>query len=99
MSPLLTNVINFSLNPGVSQPKTRKMITFVSQDLPAGESGGRGGGRTAVVTDIPEADPGLSEHIVAIRNRFGLDGLREAQRLIATEIAIFEHAYDDLEKL
>ena len=56
-------------------------------------------GYTADVTEIPEVDPGLSEHVVAIRNRFGLDGLREAQRLIAIEIAIFEDAYDDLEKL
>ena len=51
------------------------------------------------MTDVPEVDPGLSEHVMAIRNRFGLDGLREAQRLIAVEIAIFEDAYDDLEKL
>jgi hypothetical protein len=48
------------------------------------------------VTEIPEADPRLSEHIVAIRNRFGVDGLREAQRLIEVEIAIFEDAYDEL---
>ncbi|MGN6474988.1 MAG: hypothetical protein ACTHK4_15240 [Mycobacteriales bacterium] len=47
-------------------------------------------------TEIPDADPKLSEHIVAIRNRFGIDGLREAQRLIEVEIAIFEDAYDDL---
>jgi hypothetical protein len=51
------------------------------------------------VDEIPEADPGLSEHIVAIRNRFGVDGLREAQRLIAIEIAIFEDAYDELQSL
>ena len=48
------------------------------------------------MTEISEVDPGLSEHIVAIRNRFGIDGLREAQRLIELEIAIFEDAYNDL---
>jgi hypothetical protein len=51
------------------------------------------------VTEVPEVDPGVSEHIVAIRNRFGVDGLREARQLIDIEIKIFEDAYDDLEKL
>jgi hypothetical protein len=50
------------------------------------------------VTALPnEVDPALSEHVVAIRNRFGVDGLRTASRLIEIEIAIFEDAYDDLE--
>jgi len=43
-----------------------------------------------------EVDPLIGEHVVAIRNRFGVDGLREAQRLIQIEIAMFEDAYDDL---
>jgi hypothetical protein len=51
------------------------------------------------MTEVPEVDPGVSEHIVAIRNRFGVDGLREARQLIEIEIKIFEDAYDDLEKL
>ena len=50
------------------------------------------------MSDVPvEPDPGIAEHIVAIRNRFGVDGLREAQRLIALEIAIFEDAYSQLD--
>jgi hypothetical protein len=49
------------------------------------------------MTVLPEdVDPLLSEHIVAIRNRFGLSGLREAARLIAMEIAIFDDVYEDL---
>lgn len=51
------------------------------------------------MTEIHEVDPSLSEHIVAIRNRFGIDGLREAQRLIEIELKIFEDAYDDLEQI
>ena len=49
------------------------------------------------MSEIPEVDPALSEHIVAIRNRFGVDGLKEARRLIDIEIAIFEDAYDELD--
>jgi hypothetical protein len=49
------------------------------------------------MTEIPgEVDPALAEHVVAIRNRFGVDGLREAARLIEIEIAMFEDAYDEL---
>jgi hypothetical protein len=49
------------------------------------------------MTVLPDdVDPSLSEHIVAIRNRFGLDGLREATRLIAIELAIFDQTYSDL---
>jgi hypothetical protein len=49
------------------------------------------------MTVMPDdVDPALSEHVVAIRDRFGLDGLREAARLIAMEIAIFDRVYDDL---
>ena len=49
------------------------------------------------MSDVPaEVDPGIGEHVVAIRNRFGVDGLREAARLIEIEIAMFEDAYDEL---
>jgi hypothetical protein len=49
------------------------------------------------MTSLPEeVDPAIGEHVVAIRNRFGVDGLREAARLIEIEIAVFEDAYDDL---
>lgn len=50
----------------------------------------------AVSAEPTEVDPAIGEHVTAIRNRFGIDGLREAQRLIALEMAIFEDAYDDL---
>jgi hypothetical protein len=49
------------------------------------------------MTEVPsEVDPAIGEHVIAIRNRFGVDGLREAQRLIEIEIAIFEDAYEAL---
>ena len=52
------------------------------------------------MTELPsDVDPAIGEHVIAIRNRFGVDGLREAQRLIALEIAIFEDSYRDLESL
>lgn len=51
------------------------------------------------MTEVPEADPGVAEHVVAIRNRFGVDGLRQARQLIDIEIKIFEDAYDDLEAI
>lgn len=52
------------------------------------------------MTEIPtEADQGISEHVTAIRNRYGVDGLREAQKLIGVEIAIFEDAYEELEQI
>lgn len=53
-------------------------------------------GTPDVVTVPDEVDPALGAHIVAIRDRFGIDGLREAARLIALELAIFEDVYDDL---
>jgi hypothetical protein len=43
-----------------------------------------------------EVDPFIAEHVVAIRDRFGIDGLRDAARLIETEIAIFADVYDSL---
>jgi hypothetical protein len=49
------------------------------------------------MTVLSDPDPAVSEHVVAIRNRFGIDGLREASRLIAVEIAIFEDADRELE--
>jgi hypothetical protein len=49
------------------------------------------------MTEVPaDVDPVIGEHVVAIRNRFGVDGLREAARLIEIEIAMFEDAYDEL---
>ncbi|HTW21797.1 MAG TPA: hypothetical protein VME70_16495 [Mycobacteriales bacterium] len=43
-----------------------------------------------------EVDVVIGAHVTAIRDRFGLDGLRQAQQLIATEIVIFEQSYADL---
>lgn len=46
---------------------------------------------------IPDdTDPEIAQHVVAIRDRFGIDGLRAAARLIAAEVAIFEDSYDEL---
>ncbi|MDX6208375.1 MAG: hypothetical protein QOF82_2189 [Frankiales bacterium] len=39
-----------------------------------------------------EVDPFISERIIAIRNRFGVDGLRVAADMIALEVAIFAEA-------
>jgi hypothetical protein len=49
------------------------------------------------MTVMPDdVDPFIAQHVVAIRDRFGIDGLRDAARLIETEIAIFSDAYDSL---
>ena len=49
------------------------------------------------MTAIPdEVDPAIGEHVAAIRDRFGLDGLRQAEQLIETEIAIFADSYAEL---
>jgi hypothetical protein len=48
---------------------------------------------------MPEdVDPALAEHVTAIRNRFGIDGLRQARQLIDVELAIFTDAYGELEE-
>jgi hypothetical protein len=45
------------------------------------------------MTVLPdEVDPFISERIVEIRNRFGVDGLRVATRVIELELAIFADA-------
>jgi hypothetical protein len=49
------------------------------------------------MTALPgEVDPAIGEHVAAIRDRFGLDGLRQAEQLIETEIAIFADSYAEL---
>jgi hypothetical protein len=46
---------------------------------------------------IPDdVDVAIGEHVAAIRDRFGVDGLRQAEKLIATEIAIFKDSYEEL---
>ena len=45
------------------------------------------------MTMLPdEVDPFISERILEIRNRFGVDGLRAAARVIELELAIFADA-------
>lgn len=48
------------------------------------------------MTSPDDVDPEIGEHVVAIRDRFGIDGLRAAVTLINAEIAIFEDAYSEL---
>jgi hypothetical protein len=49
------------------------------------------------MTVLPdEVDPFISERIVAIRNRFGVAGLRVAARVIELELAIFSDASQGL---
>jgi hypothetical protein len=43
-----------------------------------------------------EVDPRVAELVVAIRDRFGLRGLRGAQTMIEVEIAIAEEALEGL---
>ena len=43
-----------------------------------------------------EVDPRVVELVIAIRDRFGLRGLRGAQRLIAEQVAVAERAVADL---
>jgi hypothetical protein len=43
-----------------------------------------------------DVDPAIGEHVTAIRDRFGLDGLRQAEQLIQVEIAIFADSYAEL---
>jgi hypothetical protein len=49
------------------------------------------------MTSLPdEIDPFISERIIAIRNRFGVDGLRAAADMIGVELAIFAEAVQEL---
>jgi hypothetical protein len=43
-----------------------------------------------------EIDPGVVEHVVAIRDRFGVRGLRDADALIREEIKLAEQALQGL---
>ncbi len=40
----------------------------------------------------PDVDPFIAERVVAIRDRFGMRGLRATRDLVDLEIAIFEDA-------
>jgi hypothetical protein len=49
------------------------------------------------MSDRPEEiDPGVVEHVVAIRDRFGVRGLRDAEALIRAEIKLAELALKGL---
>src|SRR3954447_23169198 len=79
----------FSAYRGVFRAAGGLTVPAGSEQAPTGNQVG--------MTDLPsDVDPAIGEHVITIRNRFGVDGLREAQRLIALEIAIFEDAYDEL---
>jgi hypothetical protein len=43
-----------------------------------------------------DVDVAIGEHVAAIRDRFGVDGLRQAEKLIAAEIEIFKDSYEQL---
>jgi hypothetical protein len=46
-------------------------------------------------SELPtDVDPFIAQRVVAIRDRFGIRGLRAAQALIEMEIAIFDHPAD-----
>jgi hypothetical protein len=45
---------------------------------------------------LDDVDPAIGEHVAAIRDRFGLEGLRQAEQLIDIEIAIFADTYAEL---
>jgi hypothetical protein len=46
--------------------------------------------------DLPDADPDIASHVMAIRDRFGVSGMRQAASLIAVEIALAEDALREL---
>ena len=49
------------------------------------------------MSEKPEdIDPGVVEHVVAIRDRFGVRGLRDADALIREEIKLAEEALQGL---
>ena len=53
--------------------------------------------RTDDNAEMPdEVDPAVAEHVVVIRDRFGLRGLRSARWMIDKEIALAEAAMADL---
>ena len=43
-----------------------------------------------------DVDPSVVEHVVAIRDRFGVRGLRDAEALIQKEITLAEQALQAL---
>ena len=56
---------------------------------------------TEVVSDreaISEVDPEVATHVRAIRDRFGISGLRAAAQLISMEIALARDALRELEE-
>jgi len=57
---------------------------------------------SALVSDadaFSQADPEVAAHVVAIRDRFGIHGLRSAAQMIQVEIALAQDAMRGLEDL
>lgn len=52
----------------------------------------QGDGKQQMSEKPEEIDPGVVEHVVAIRDRFGVRGLRDAAALILDEIKLAEQA-------
>ena len=46
--------------------------------------------------DVPDVDPDIAGHVIAVRDRFGVSGLRQAARLITVEISLAEDALREL---
>ena len=63
------------------------------EELPEDAPAARSGEASAV---FPDADPEVAGHVIAIRDRFGVHGLRAAAALIAIEISIAEDALREL---
>ena len=56
---------------------------------------------TEVISDreaIADVDPEVATHVRAIRDRFGISGLRAAAQLISMEIALARDALRELEE-
>jgi hypothetical protein len=56
----------------------------------------QGDGEQRMSEKSEEIDPGVVEHVVAIRDRFGVRGLRDAAAMILQEIKLAEQALQGL---
>jgi hypothetical protein len=73
------------------------MPCFASLDVVRQATEQTYGDRKQRMSERPEdIDPGVVEHVVAIRDRFGVRGLRDAEALIREEIVLAEKALQDL---
>jgi hypothetical protein len=73
------------------------MSHFASLDVVGDATDPPRGDRKQRMSQNPEEiDPGVVEHVVAIRDRFGVRGLRDANALILEEITLAEQALKGL---